>query len=126
MDTSHLSEFECNAVKKKGKRSKNNKAQGIQKDLEEVGDEEDDGEAAVLTELLTAVMSGNTKSLASLVDRVREGEWEVKSSKKEPVEQLVNTQFGSSKASCLHLAAKEGHRLANGNLAIVLGCGSHS
>ena len=36
MDTSHLSEFECNAVKKKGKRSKNNKAQGIQMDLEEV------------------------------------------------------------------------------------------
>ena len=36
MDTSHLSEFECTAVKKKGKRSKNNKAQGIQKDLEEV------------------------------------------------------------------------------------------
>ena len=36
MDTSHLSEFEFNAVKKKGKRSKNNKAQGIQKDLEEV------------------------------------------------------------------------------------------
>ena len=36
MDTSHLSEFECTAVKKKGKRSKNNKAQGMQKDLEEV------------------------------------------------------------------------------------------
>ena len=36
MDTTHLSEFECTAVKKKGKRSKNNKAQGIQKDLEEV------------------------------------------------------------------------------------------
>ena len=36
VDTSHLSEFECTAVKKKGKRSKNNKAQGIQKDLEEV------------------------------------------------------------------------------------------
>ena len=36
MDTSHLSEFECAAVKKKGKRSKNNKAQGIQKDLGEV------------------------------------------------------------------------------------------
>ena len=76
-----------------------------------MGDEEDDGEAAALTELLTAVMSGNTKSLATLVDRVREGEWAVKSGKKEPVEQLVNTQFGSSKASCLHLAAKEGHRL---------------
>ena len=76
-----------------------------------MGDEEDDGEAAILTELLTAVMSGNTKSLATLVDRVREGELAVKSVKKEPVEQLVNTQFGSSKASCLHLAAKEGHRL---------------
>ena len=102
-----------------------------------MGDEEDDGEAAILTELLTAVMSGNTKSLATLVDRVREGELAVKSGKKEPVEQLVNTQFGSSKASCLHLAAKEGHRLvpqslrhcvvcillkANGNLALVLGC----
>ena len=36
MDTYHLSEFECTAVKKKGKRSKNNKAQGMQKDLEEV------------------------------------------------------------------------------------------
>ena len=36
METSHLSKFECTAVKKKGKRSKNNKAQGIQKDLEEV------------------------------------------------------------------------------------------
>ena len=36
MDTSHLSEFECTAVKKKGKRSKNNKAQGIERDLEEV------------------------------------------------------------------------------------------
>ena len=36
VNTSHLSEFECTAVKKKGKRSKNNKAQGIQKDLEEV------------------------------------------------------------------------------------------
>ena len=89
MDTSHLSEFECTAVKKKGKRSKNNKAQGIQKDLEEVDilkncnmltiylskvGEEEAGEAAVLTELLTAVMSGNTKALGSLVDRVREGE----------------------------------------------------
>ena len=28
----------------------------------------------MLTELLTAVMSGNTKALGSLVDRVREGE----------------------------------------------------
>ena len=100
--------------------------------------EEEDGEAAVLTELLTAVMSGNTKALGSLIDRVREGEVgrflrallasdtfnrhcclhkafqsvevEVKKGKKEPVEQLVNTQFGASKASCLHLAAKEGHR----------------
>ena len=36
--------------------------------------EEEAGEAAVLTELLTAVMSGNTKALGSLVDRVREGE----------------------------------------------------
>ena len=34
-----------------------------------MGDEEDDSEAVVLTELLTAVMSGNTKSLATLVDR---------------------------------------------------------
>merc|ERR1712192_309733 len=109
MDTSHLSEFECTAVKKKGKRSKNNKAQGMQKDLEEVGEEED-GEAVVLTELLTAVMSGNTKALGSLVDRVKEGEVELKKGKKEPVEQLVNTQFGASRGSCLHLAAKEGHR----------------
>ena len=76
-----------------------------------MGDEEDDSEAVVLTELLTAVMSGNTKSLANLVDRVREGELALKSGKKEPAVQLVNTQFGSSKASCLHLAAKEGHRL---------------
>jgi|ERR1711971_221568 len=111
METSHLSEFECTAVKKKGKRSKNNKAQGMQKDLEEVGEEED-GEAVVLTELLTAVMSGNTKALGSLLDRVKEGEVELQKgkTKKEPVEQLVNTQFGASKASCLHLAAKEGHR----------------
>ena len=36
--------------------------------------EEEDGEAAVLTELLTAVMSGNTKALGTLVDRVKEGE----------------------------------------------------
>ena len=36
--------------------------------------EEEDGEAAVLTELLTAVMSGNTKALGTLIDRVREGE----------------------------------------------------
>ena len=36
--------------------------------------EEEDGEAVVLTELLTAVMSGNSKALGSLVDRVREGE----------------------------------------------------
>ena len=106
MDTSHLSEFECTAVKKKGKRSKNNKARGMQN---EVGEEEE-SEAAVLTELLTAVMSGNTKALGSLVDRVREGELELKKGKMEPVEQLVNTQFGASKASCLHLAAKEGHR----------------
>ena len=35
--------------------------------------EEEDGEAVVLTELLTAVMSGNSKALGSLVDRVREG-----------------------------------------------------
>ena len=35
---------------------------------------EEAGEAAVLTELLTAVMSGSIKSLGSLVDRVREGE----------------------------------------------------
>ena len=34
----------------------------------------------------------------------------MKKGKKEPVEQLVNTQFGASKATCLHLAAKEGHR----------------
>ena len=37
-------------------------------------------------------------------------EVEVKKGKKEPVEQLVNTQFGATKATCLHLAAKEGHR----------------
>ena len=61
-------------------------------------------------------MSGNTKSLATLVDRVKEGEWAVKSGKKEPVEQLVNPQFGSSKASCLHLAAKEGHRLVGASI----------
>ena len=36
--------------------------------------EKEDGEAVVLTELLTAVMSGNTKALGSLVDRVKEGE----------------------------------------------------
>ena len=34
----------------------------------------------------------------------------MKKGKKEPVEQLVNTQFGATKATCLHLAAKEGHR----------------
>ena len=67
---------------------------------------------------------------------------ELKRGKKEPVEQLVNTQFGASKASCLHLAAKEGHRYvclisyvifsslnflqANGDIVVVFGCRSYS
>ena len=110
--TEHLQEFEC-SVKRKGKRSKNNKGQGLKRDLEgleqedgEVEEKQEDRLAKLRTELLTAVRSGNTKQLQDLVTRLQEEQEE----EKVTVEDLVNHQFGESKLTSLHLAAKEGHR----------------
>jgi len=73
LSTQHLQEFENTAVKKKGKRSKNNKHGGIQNDLDEIdmnssGDESSENQMVKQqNELLTAVRSGNNKMLEDLV-----------------------------------------------------------
>ena len=73
LSTQHLQEFENTAVKKKGKRSKNNKHGGIQNDLDEIdmnssGEESSENQIVEQqNELLTAVRSGNNKMLEDLV-----------------------------------------------------------
>eukprot|EP00092_Neocalanus_flemingeri_P017170 GFUD01018567.1.p1 GENE.GFUD01018567.1~~GFUD01018567.1.p1 ORF type:complete len:683 (+),score=220.78 GFUD01018567.1:36-2084(+) len=112
LSTQHLQEFENTAIKKKGKRSKNNKSGTIQKDLDELdlnssGDEEESVGSELVklqNELLTAVRSGNNKMLEDLVSSCKNWEDSLK------LEDLLNHQFGDSKTTCLHLAAKHGHR----------------
>ena len=74
ISTEHLQEFENTAVKKKGKRSKNNKQGGIRKDLDEIELDSSEDETSdensfikLQNELLTAVRSGNNKMLEDLV-----------------------------------------------------------
>ena len=73
ISTEHLQEFENTAVKKKGKRTKNNKQGGIRKDLDELdvdsSEDETSGNQSIKlqNELLTAVRSGNNKMLEELV-----------------------------------------------------------
>lgn len=73
ISTEHLQEFENTAVKKKGKRTKNNKQGGIRKDLDELdvdsSEDETSGNQSIKlqNELLTAVRSGNNKMLEDLV-----------------------------------------------------------
>ena len=104
-------------------------------------------EAGLLTQLLTAVTSGNSKQLADLVaglgqegsvaglgqegsvaglgqegsvagldqgqeaSQAQEGAILAGAGQKEAsVASLVNSQFGESRSSCLHIAAREGHR----------------
>jgi hypothetical protein len=111
LTTGHLQEFECTAARKnKGKGSKS------RKDLEGPPQQEEaSGLDGLRTELLTAVRSGNTKLLELVAARLAEGEEAV------TVEELVNTQFGESKSSCLHLAAREGQRAV---LAALLAMGA--
>merc|ERR1712179_188111 len=111
ISTEHLQEFENTAVKKKGKRSKNNKKGGIRKDLDEIelGSSEDETSdenklIKLQNELLTAVRSGNDKMLEDLVLSSERWEDGLK------IEDALNHQFGESKTSCLHLAAKHGHK----------------
>ena len=101
-------EFDC-SVKRKGKRSKNNKASGISKDLESLGlesiDDENTSDKVVIqfqNELLTSVKSGNVQMLEKLVQACQESDYNV--------ETLLNHQFGDSKVTVLHLAAKSGHK----------------
>jgi len=112
LSTLHLQEFENTAIRKKGKRSKNNKSGSIQKDLDEMdldssGDEDESTESALVkvqNDLLTAVRSGNNKMLEDLVSSCKN--WEDSMN----LEDLLNHQFGDSKTTCLHLAAKHGHK----------------
>jgi len=111
VSTSHLQEFENTGIKK-GKRSKNNKNGGIQKDLEELdlassGDEDISVQSELVklqNELLTAVRSGNIKMLDDLVSSCTNWKENLK------LEDLLNHQFGESKTTCLHMAAKHGHK----------------
>jgi len=110
ISTEHLQEFENTAVKKKGKRTKNNKQGGIRKDLDELdvdsSEDETSGNQSIKlqNELLTAVRSGNNKMLEDLVMSSERWEEGLK------LEDALNHQFGDSKTSCLHLAAKHGHK----------------
>jgi len=110
VSTQHLQEFENTAVKKRGKRSKNNKLGGIQKDLDDLdldSSEDESSESQVnklQNELLTAVRSGNNKMLEDLVSSSHRWEDDLK------LEDALNNQFGESKTTCLHLAAKHGHK----------------
>lgn len=111
LSTLHLQEFENTAIKKKGKRSKNNELGGIQNDLDELDINSSDKEKSpdsqlvkLQNELLTAVRSGNNKMLEDLVSSGKNWEDDMN------LEDLLNHQFGDSKTTCLHMAAKHGHR----------------
>ena len=104
----NLKEFDC-SEKRKGKRSKNKKAAGIRRDLEDLdlesSDEEDNSNKVLIqfqNELLTSVKSGNVSMLEKLVQTCQESEVSV--------ETLLNHQFGESKTTSLHLAAKNNHK----------------
>merc|ERR1712240_919387 len=56
------------------------------------------------TDLFSAVRSGNNSMLTKLATRVRDLEGE-----EVEFEALINHQFGDSKITSLHLAAREGH-----------------
>lgn len=104
LSTLHLQEFENTAIKKKGKRSKNNKLGEL--DINS-SDEEKSPESQLVklqNELLTAVRSGNNKMLEDLVSSGKNWEDDMN------LEDLLNHQFGDSKTTCLHLAAKHGHK----------------
>ena len=113
VDTSHLQEFDQTPARK-GRRSKNKKGGGIQRDLEDLelesSDEEEEGNEEdeikkknirLQNELLTAVKSGNNKMLEQLVESLDESL---------TVTELLNHQFGESKTTVLHLAAKANHK----------------
>merc|ERR1719499_2522545 len=107
--TSHLQEFENTSVKKKGKRSKSNKGSSINRDLEHLeiessGDEDAGGIIKTQNDLMTAVRSGNNKMLYELISG--NSDWK----EKLKMEDLLNHQFGDSKTTSLHLAAKYGHK----------------
>jgi len=109
LTTDHLVEFESSPARRKGKRSKNNKGAGLQRDLEELEiespveeekDTEVDESVKRQNELLTAVQSGNTKLLETLLGSL----------KPQQATELVNTQFGSGRTTVLHLAASQSSR----------------
>jgi len=107
--TSHLQEFENTSIKKKGKRSKGNKGSSINRDLEQLeiessGDEDESEINKTQNDLMTAVRSGNNKMLSELI--TGNADWK----EKLKMEDLLNHQFGDSKTSSLHLAAKHGHK----------------
>ena len=107
--TSDLMEFDQTPVRK-GRRSKNKKGAGIQRDLESLDlesseeDEKRKKNVKLENDLLTAVKSGNNKMLEELVQSLTAEEEEVS------VADLVNHQFGESRTSALHLAARHGHK----------------
>ena len=111
VSTSDLKEFDSSPAKRKGKRSKNKKGAGIQKDLEELDLESSDEESSLdslqiklQNDLLTAVKSGNNQMLEQLLGSI------LVTSDVCKVEEMVNYQFGEKKSSPLHIAAKDGHK----------------
>lgn len=130
--TDHLKQFENTGIRKKGKRKKNSK---IGSDLNDCALESssEDEEKSISTkksleltklknDLLTAVRTGNNKELESCINvckmlHEQKEEKDSKENSKEEnqenclsVEELVNLQFGETKTSCLHIAAKHSHR----------------
>ena len=106
VSTLDLKEFDSSPTKRKGKRSKNKKGSGIQRDLvdldlESSEDEEDSLLIKLKNDLLTAVKSGNNQMLEQLCQT--EG---ISSS----LEEIINHQFGEKKSTPLHIAAKDGHK----------------
>jgi len=107
LSTSHLKEFE---VRKKKRRSKNNKAGQMNKELSELEicssdeDEENNQTIQVQNTLLTSVKIGNNKMLEELLCSLRSEEESCS------IESCLNFQFGDSKTTCLHIAASRGYK----------------
>ena len=111
VSTSDLKEFDSSIARRKGKRSKNKKGAGIQKDLEDLDLESSDEESSedslqikLQNDLLTAVKSGNNQLLEQLLNSTSA------TGDESSVEKIVNHQFGEKKSSPLHIAAKDGHK----------------
>ena len=111
VSTLELQEFDFSPARRKGKRSKNKKGAGIQKDLEDLDLEGSDEETCqdslqikLQNDLLTAVKSGNNQMLEQILSST------LATGDESSVEKFVNHQFGEKKSSPLHIAAKDGHK----------------